>query len=134
MSFRLEIAFRRNCSVNRCHLENIIIKLANKYCCERYYKDFEYSGNKRIVKRDTIFMIFNFPEDSKYIINFLQSIKNIREIYIECIGFDNVKFTLLYASKLYLNMMDKHKAKEYNINKDFIHNNLNYKQIIQSIK
>jgi hypothetical protein len=56
----------------------------------------------------------------------LYLLKKRKYVYIESIGFDNCKFTLLYASKKYLNMMDKYKAKEYLssrkniINEDFV--------------
>ena len=134
MTYRLEVAFKRNHTWEATQIQNKIINLAYFFGCESYYKDFEISGKGRNIKRNTAFIIFNFPEDSNYIVNFLKSIKNVRDVCIESIGFDNIKFTLLYASKLYLNTMDRGKATEYLNNKDFIADNLNYRNIIQYVK
>ena len=134
MTYRLEVAWKKNQNWGACQLQNKIIKLAQYFGCEEYYSGFEIMGEKRTIKRNAIFIILNFPEDPNYIVNFLKSVKNDRNIYIESIGFDNIKFTLLYASKLYLNMMDKNKVTEYLNNKNSIDENLNYKRIVQAVK
>ena len=86
-------------------LKKEIVKLAQESRCELYYQDFEFEGKKRQIKRNHLFFIFFFPDNPKYIINFLYLLKKRKYAYIESIGFDNCKFTLLYASKKYLNMM-----------------------------
>jgi hypothetical protein len=134
MTYRLEVAFKENHTYKAREEQNNTIELAYLFGCESYYKDFEFSGEKREITRNTLFIIFNFPEDSKYIINFLKSVKKNKNICVESIGFDNIKFTLLYASKLYLNMMEHTKAIEYLNNKNFIADNSNYKNIIQAVK
>jgi hypothetical protein len=126
MSYRLEIALNLKHRGDALMLKNEIIKLAEESRCELYYQDYEFQGKKRQFLRNHLFFIFFFPEDPKYIINFLYLLKKRKYVYIESIGFDNCKFTLLYASKKYLNMMDKYKAKEYLssrkniINEDFV--------------
>lgn len=126
MSYRLEIALNLKHRGDALMLKNKIIKLAEESRCELYYQDYEFQGKKRQFVRNHLFFIFFFPEDPKYIINFLYLLKKRKYAYIESIGFDNCKFTLLYASKKYLNMMDKYKAKEYLssrkniINEDFV--------------
>jgi hypothetical protein len=126
MSYRLEIALNLKHRGDALMLKNEIIKLAEESRCELYYQDYEFQGKKRQFVRNHLFFIFFFPEDPKYIINFLYLLKKRKYAYIESIGFDNCKFTLLYASKKYLNMMDKYKAKEYLssrkniINEDFV--------------
>ena len=134
MTYRLEVAFKENHTWNAREEQNKAINLAYFFGCESCYKGFEFSGKKREITRNTLFIIFNFPEDSKHIINFLNSVKKNKNICVESIGFDNTKFTLLYASKLYLNMMDHTKAIEYLNNKNFIADNLNYRNIIQAVK
>ena len=47
-------------------------------------------------------------------------------------GFDDCIFTLLYASKIYLNMMDKYKVKEYLSNKKKITNE-DFQKVIKAI-
>jgi len=126
MSYRLEIALNLKHRGDALMLKNEIIKLAEESRCELYYQDYEFQGKKRQFVRNHLFFIFFFPEDPKYIINFLYLLKKRKYAYIESVGFDNCKFTLLYASKKYLNMMDKYKAKEYLssrkniINEDFV--------------
>lgn len=126
MSYRLEVALNLKHRGDALMLKTEIVKLAEESRCELYYQDFEFQGKKRQFVRNHIFFIFFFPEDPKYIINFLYLLKKRKYVYIESIGFDNATFTLLYASKKYLNMMDKYKAKEYLsnrkniIDKDFV--------------
>ena len=43
----------------------------------------------------------------------VENIKKVRYVNIESIAYDNCIFKLMYASKKYLNIMDKYKAKEY---------------------
>ena len=113
MSYRLEVALNLKQRGDALMLKKEIVKLAVESRCELYYQDFEFEGKKRQIKRNHLFFIFFFPDNPKYIINFLYLLKKRKYAYIESIGFDNCKFTLLYASKKYLNMMDKYKAKEY---------------------
>lgn len=126
MSYRLEVALNMKHRGDALMLKKEIVKQAQESRCELYYQDFEFEGKKRQIIRNHLFFIFFFPEDPKYIINFLYLLKKRKYVYIESIGFDNAKFTLLYASKKYLNMMDKYKAKEYLsnrkniIDKDFV--------------
>jgi hypothetical protein len=52
-----------------------------------------------------------------YIIKFLKKIRTIKGIYVESI-YDNDTNNILFASKFYITqMMDKHIAKMYNLNK-----------------
>ena len=113
MSYRLEVALNLKQRGDALMLKKEIVKLAVESRCELYYQDFEFEGKKRQIKRNHLFFIIFFPDNPKYIINFLYLLKKRKYAYIESIGFDNCKFTLLYASKKYLNMMDKYKAKEY---------------------
>ena len=58
-------------------------------------------------------MSFIFEDDEENVAKFIENIKKIRYVNIESIGYDNCIFKLMYASKKYLNIMDKYKAKEY---------------------
>ena len=53
-------------------------------------------------------------------IKFLTFLRKDRRVYVESIGFDDFIFKLLYASRTYLNKMDKYKAKEYLSNRKCI--------------
>ena len=133
MSYRLEVAFNLRHAGSLTVLRDEVMLIAENYGCEHSYIDIEFQGRRRTVTRNHVVMILYFPEDPKRVINFLNFIKKNRQLYIESIGFDNCTFTLLYASKLYLNMMDKYKAKEYLssrkniIDKDFV-------QVLQAVR
>ena len=58
-----------------------------------------------------------FEENEENVSKFIKNIKNNKDIKIESISYDNCIFKMMYASKRYLNIMDKFKAKEYQENK-----------------
>ena len=132
MSYRLDISFDLRDTRHGEKVKNNLIEKAKLCGCENYYTNNEISGHGRIIKRNHIVIVLFFPEDSKYIISFIRKIKSNRNIYIESIGFDNIKFTLLYASKSYLNMMQRDKMKEYLQNKQRF-DNIEYKKVIEAI-
>ena len=113
MSFRIEISLNIKHHTNIQHIKEQLITLAYRCGAINNYTNYEYWGMKRTIHRNHIVMIIHFPEVPRFIIRFLSNIKNDRNIYIESIGFDDTKFTLLYASKTYLNMMDKGRVQEY---------------------
>ena len=132
MSYRLEISFDLRRVRQGNNLKKEIISLANKCGYESCYIDQEINGHGRIIKRNNTVFILSFPEDPKYIISFIRKIKEKNNIYIESIGFDNIKFTLLYASKNYLNMMQKDKMKEF-INNSQRLDNIQYQEVIEAM-
>ena len=107
MSYRLEVAFNLKHVGCLTQLRDEVMRIADNFGCEQSYVDIEFRGHRRTITRNHVIIILYFPEDPKHIINFLNFIKKNRQLYIESIGFDNCRFTLLYASKAYLNMMDK---------------------------
>ncbi len=113
MSFRIEIAFNVKHTGSLNLLKDSVIALANKCNAISNYINYEYWGVNRTITRNHMVLVIYFPDDINNITQFLSNIKNNREIYVESIGLDDIKFKLIYASKKYLNMMDKGKAKEY---------------------
>ena len=91
-----------------------------------------FEGKNRTIIRNHIFIIFFFPGDPKYIIKFLTFLRKDRRVYVESIGFDNLTFKLLYASRTYLNKMDKYKAKEYLSNRNSIEDE-DFKKVILAV-
>ena len=88
-------------------------------------------GYGRTINRNHVVGTLYFSEQSN-IIGFIKNIKKISGIYIESVGMDDIKFILIYASKKYLNFMDKYKAKDYLKNRADLLNE--YKNIINQIK
>ena len=113
MSFRIELALNLKHNTNIENIKDKIMGLAYRCGATNCYINYEYWGVKRTINRNHAIFIINFPELPRFIIHFLSNIKCHRNIYIESIGFDDTKFTLLYASKKYLNMMEKGKVDEY---------------------
>mgnify|MGYP006906474234 FL=1 len=54
-----------------------------------------------------------FEDNPIEIGKFIRKIKTNRSISIECISYEDTVTDLLYASKQYLNIMEKSKVKEY---------------------
>jgi len=131
MSYRIELSFDLRKTKNITEMKKNIRDLALKNKKEICFFSYEMMGHNRTIHRRHVVGTLYFSEES-HIINFIKSIKKIPEIYIESVGIDNIKFILIYASKKYLNFMDKYKAKDY-LN-DRIDLLFQYKNIINQIK
>ena len=131
MSYRIELSFDLRKTKNISEMKKKIRDLALKNEKEICFFSYEMMGHNRTINRNHVVGTLYFSEES-HIINFIKSIKKIPEIYIESVGIDNIKFILIYASKKYLNFMDKDKAKDYlNDRGDLL---FQYKNIINQIK
>ena len=113
MSYILEISINHKKVANNTETHNNLIALAKNYCCESYYNKYEFSGRHRTVQYYNNVYTFHFPEDIETICGFIRSVKHSKGIYIESIGFDNVVYELIYASKKYLNIMEKENVNKY---------------------
>jgi len=130
MSYRIEISFDLRKTKNISEMKKKIRDLALKNEKEICFFSYEMMGYGRTINRNHVVSTLYFTEQTN-IINFIKSIKKIPGIYIESIGIDNIKFILIYASKKYLNFMDKYKAKDYLKNRADLLNE--YKNIINQI-
>ena len=54
-----------------------------------------------------------FPDDDANLISFINSIKKNKKVHIEMLSYENLTYSLMYASKKYLNLMEKEEAKSY---------------------
>ena len=131
MSYRIELSFDLRKTKNILEMKKKIRDLALKNKKEICFFSYEMMGHNRTINRSHVVGTLYFSEES-HIINFIKNIKKIPGIYIESVGIDNIKFILIYASKKYLNFMDKDKAKDYlNDRVNLLHE---YKNIINQIK
>jgi len=118
MGYDIEVSFnalKHNISETR----DLIVSIAIENGCNYYYNDFEFENNLRYNRNHCVITLNfqNYDSDIDYIVKFLKIIKNIKGIYIESI-YDNGTNNILFASKFYLTqMMDKHIAKMYKLNK-----------------
>jgi hypothetical protein len=113
MGYFIEISFDIIKTPNFLTVKENIIKHANNFKKEFSYNNHEIMGKNRVIYRNHYVMSFLFDEDETNITGFIRAVKTMKHINIECIGYDNCIFKLMYASKKYLNIMDKGKAKEY---------------------
>ena len=113
MGYFIETSFDIIKTSNFLKVKETIVNLAKKHKIEFSYNNHEIMGKNRVIYRNHYVMSFLFNDDEKNITGFIREIKNMKNINIECIGYDNCVFKLMYASKKYLNIMEKSKAKEY---------------------
>tara|TARA_B110000908_G_C10151218_1_gene401430 strand:+ start:119 stop:526 length:408 start_codon:yes stop_codon:yes gene_type:complete len=112
MGYLIELSFNINKVSNFIQTKDIILKMAEKYNKTFSYNNHEIMGKNRTIFRNHYVMTYLF-EDENEIAKFIKQIKLMKHIYIESISYDNCVFKMMYASKKYLNIMDKNKAKEY---------------------
>jgi hypothetical protein len=118
MAYNIEVSFntlKHNISETR----DLIISIALENGCNYYYNDFEFENNLRYNRNHCVITLCfqNSDPNIDYIVKFLKIIRTIKGIYVESI-YDNDTNNILFASKFYrTQMMDKHIAKMYNLNK-----------------
>jgi len=110
----IELSFDIIKTKNFICLKNNIIELANKYDKTFMYNNHEIMAKNRIIFRNHYVITILFEYNDKKVSKFIKEIKkNYKKINIESISYDNCVLKMMYASKKYLNFMDKYKAKEY---------------------
>ena len=113
MTYLIELSY--NLSKNTS-LNDTISKLLNKAeCCrlENFYKNYEYMGKNRRIIRNHCILTFMFEEHLELVSEFIRFVKKIKTVNIESVSYDNAVFKLIYASKKYLNFMEKEFALKY---------------------
>jgi len=118
MGYNIEISFN-TLKHNISETQQLIIDKALENGCNYYSHNFEFENNLRYNRNHCIIVLTfqNYDNDIDYIVKFLKIIRNIKGIYVESI-YDNDTNNMLFASKFYLTqMMDKHIAKMYKLNK-----------------
>jgi len=118
MGYNIEVSFNA-LKHNIFETQDLIVNTALENGCNCYYSDFEFENNLRYNRNHCvitlIFQSCNYNID--YIIKFLKIIRNLKGIYVESI-YESDTNNILFASKFYLTqMMDKHIAKLYKLNK-----------------
>ena len=116
MAYKIELSLKLKHTANISGITSNIINSAYKYYCYEHFVNYEYIHNKKAVIRNNCIINLSFDDNVKQIIKFIKFIKKNKNIYIENIGYeddDNISFQILYASKTYLNLMQKSEAKEY---------------------
>jgi hypothetical protein len=113
MGYQIEIAFNMRIVGSVTNVYNCFVKKAQKNNCEMQYITYEREGYRGMVTRNHAIMTFIFPDDKKYIINFIRFIREFKEAQIESVATDDIKPIILFASSKYLSMMESQYVKNY---------------------
>lgn len=113
MAYKIELSLKLKQQSNITNTINEVIENAYNHACENHYVNYEYIYKKKVVIRNTCVISLTFNDVPKEISKFIRKIKQNRTIYIECISYDDTTIELLYASKQYLNIMEKSQMKAY---------------------
>lgn len=117
MGYNIEVSF--NTLKHNCVTEtrDMIFNCAKENGCNSCYETYEFLNTINDTRNHTVITI-NFQNTNiNKIVNFLKIIKVIKGLNIETI-YDDINNQLLFASTYYLTqMMDKHLAKEFKLNK-----------------
>ena len=113
MAYQIEISVNLNKITNLSEIKQLLLNKANDCKLEDYYTIYEHIGKNRQVYRNHCVITFLFLEHDELLAEFIRYAKKIKNISIESLGLDKGKFELMYASKKYLNMMEKEYVDRY---------------------
>ena len=113
MGYLIELSFNINKVTNFIQTKETILKIAETHNKIFSYNNHEIMGKNRTIFRNHYVMTYLFEDNEIEVAKFIKKIKLMKHINIESISYDNCILKMMYASKKYLNIMDKDKAKEY---------------------
>tara|TARA_B100001142_G_scaffold84096_2_gene85235 strand:+ start:62 stop:448 length:387 start_codon:yes stop_codon:yes gene_type:complete len=111
MGYNIELSIPFKYFNNFTTIKSNIMEQSKKNNCELFFEDFAITSKKKYCV-----LSFTFPSENDTI-NFLKVVQEIKKIKIESISTNDLVCKLIYASKQYINIMDKDKAKEFLFNK-----------------
>lgn len=113
-SIILEVSFLLYKVMRIDNIQETIQTAIEKFNITNYYLDFEIENRKRLEEKGlyTIHFEDNIMSTSE-ILKFLRNIKKIPHVNLECIYRDNITCDIIYASKFYVNKMDKKCQNDY---------------------
>lgn len=117
MAYQIEISINLNKISNLSEIKSLLLKKANDCKLENYYTMYEHVGKNRQIYKNNCIITFLFQEHDELLAEFIRYAKKIKNISIESLSLDNGKFELMFASKKYLNMMEKEFAQKYIVKK-----------------
>ena len=135
MAYQIEISVNLNKITNLSEIKQLLLNKADDCKLEDYYTIYEHMGKNRQIYRNHCVITFLFLEHDELLAEFIRYAKKIKNISIESLGLDKGKFELMYASKKYLNMMEKEYVDRYftlkRANKLYKQNSIIFKAILK---
>ena len=113
MGYLIELAVNLKNITNLTEIRNNLYNKAEKCQVETYYSTYEFMGVNRSLQRNHCILTFKFRENEELVAEFIKYTKLFHNVSIESVGYDNLIFKLMYASRKYLNIMEKYQAKKY---------------------
>lgn len=113
MGYQIEVAFDMRVVGSVTQIKSELVKKAEKNNCEMHYVTYERDGYRGMTTRNHSVMTFIFPEEKKFIVNFIRFVREFKEARFESISIDDIKSTILFASHKYLSMMAPQFVKRY---------------------
>ena len=113
MTYLIELSYNlsKNTSLNQT--VSTLLDKAENCRLEHFYQNYEYMGKNRRVIRNHCILTFMFEEHLELVSEFIRYVKKFKTVNIESVSYDNAIFKLIYASKKYLNFMEKEFALKY---------------------
>ena len=113
MGYLIELSVNVNKISNISGIKKALFDKADECNVERYYSFYEFMGKNRKMYRNHCVLSFTFEEYEELIIHFINYVKTFSGVNIESLGYDQLVFKLMYASRKYLRLMDKFQAQKY---------------------
>lgn len=114
MGYTIEISFSILKHPNVSEFKRQISSLALDYGCDHYYYMFEMEGETKIPRHHCIISIHFLDDEIFNCAAFIKEAKRVKDIHIECIYDDEIMCKLIYASRYYLQNIDKGNVIIYN--------------------
>lgn len=112
MTYFLELSINLKKHTNS-NIKKEIIETAYMHKCNYHTDMYEFSGRRRQFFRNHYVLSFHFTDNTELLCDFIRYIKKKNSIYVENIAYDDVVYKTIYASKTYLNLMQKEFALKY---------------------
>ena len=113
MTYLIELSYNLSKNTSLNHAISKLLNKAENCKLENFYKNYEYMGRNRRIIRNHCILTFIFEEHLELVSEFIRFVKKLRTVNIESVSYDNTIFKLIYASKKYLNFMEKEFALKY---------------------
>ena len=113
MTYLIELSYNLSKNTNLNETINKLLTKAENCRLENFYKNYEFMGKNRTIIRNHCVLTFIFEEHMELVSEFIRYVKKLKIVNIESVSYDNAVFKLIYASKKYLNFMEKEFALKY---------------------
>ena len=113
MTYLIELSYNLSKNTNLNETINKLLTKAENCRLENFYKNYEFMGKNRKIIRNHCILTFIFEEHIELVSEFIRYVKKLKNVNNESVSYDNAIFKLIYASKKYLNFMEKEFALKY---------------------